>query len=98
MTEDASIDDFTRREREGTTENDGTESDATGNDATENDATDEVVDGVDNQAGDGLEPDDSAASTSRYEPTGGACTACGSVVERLWVADDDDVCAACKPW
>jgi hypothetical protein len=41
---------------------------------------------------------DPATSTSRYDPEGVACAACGAEVGRLWVADDGAVCADCKPW
>jgi hypothetical protein len=37
-------------------------------------------------------------STSRYEPAGATCAACDAEVGRLWVDDDELVCADCKPW
>ena len=39
-----------------------------------------------------------ATATSRYEPDGAACGACDAEVVRLWVGDDEAVCADCKPW
>jgi hypothetical protein len=39
-----------------------------------------------------------ATSTSRYEPGGAACSACDTEVARMWVADDEAVCADCKTW
>lgn len=39
-----------------------------------------------------------ARATSRYEPDGVACPGCGAAVVRLWVVDDDVVCADCKSW
>lgn len=93
MTEDASIDEFVGSD---------------GADATDDDERGEVTEGPDDRSGDATESTvderiasaSPAVSTSRYEPDGAACAACGDVVERLWVADDDggDVCAACKPW
>jgi hypothetical protein len=44
-----------------------------------------------------------ALATSRWDPAGATCPACGETVERRWRADEDDpaasfVCAACKEW
>ncbi|QSG13079.1 Uncharacterized protein HSBGL_2679 [Halapricum desulfuricans] len=41
---------------------------------------------------------DRAISTMSYRSEGGACAACGSVVERRWRGDDGLVCRDCKSW
>lgn len=99
MTEDASIDEFVGRDTADATDDatDGTADDGAVDD-------DRIDDGAQSGAGTESTLDERVASaspavsTSRFEPDGVACAACGDVVERLWVADGDDVCEACKPW
>jgi hypothetical protein len=102
MAKDASIDEFVGRDGADATDDESRDV-AEGDDVEEGG---DVAADIDDPAGDATEltveervaSASPAASTSRYEPDGTACAACGDVVERLWVADGDDVCEACKPW
>lgn len=41
---------------------------------------------------------ESATATHDWRPDGGACAACGEVVERRWRDDPGFVCGGCKDW
>jgi len=97
MERDATLEDFRT----------GSESDPSG------DGSDESTDGASDRpgetAGTGETPDtdgtdetfdgdERATSTMSYRPGGGACTSCGTVVERRWRGADGLVCRDCKDW
>ncbi|WP_227132579.1 DUF7573 domain-containing protein [Halorubellus salinus] len=101
MTEDASIDEFVDRDAADATDADAADDDAVDERTADADASSdgtESGDGTESTVDERVASASPAASTSRFEPDGAACASCGEVVERLWLADGDDVCEACKPW
>lgn len=39
-----------------------------------------------------------ATATYQWDPEGLECPACGRTVDRLWIQEDERVCADCKEW
>lgn len=61
-------------------------------------SADEREPAADSAVGDGPADVEPATTTYAWSGAGGACDACGEVVERRWGQDGRLVCPACKEW